>query len=476
MPEDIFQLPSSRLRAGVARGDITPPRGIHSRCWGASLHDTAASIHHPLAATALALQSVDGGPTLMLLSLDLSWFEEEENRVFLARLREASGLNADNLLVNLCHSHASPSVTASLADCPGGEKIGPYFDAVVATSIRIVSQAMASLTPAWMTADYGRCNLAANRNYVDTEFGQTVCGFNPHDSADDTVAFARITADEGSVLATVLNYGCHPTSLGPLNTAISSDYVASARRILEEQFGGHCLFVISPCGDTCCRQAYASDPDVADRNGRQLGHAAASVAESLLPPGEEMVYAGPLISGATLATWARRPIASPTVSDVRSTRLEVPLPLRKRVDIETLEAQRRKWRTRRKDAEARLDDLEVRNCTAMIERLRRAILRQPHIPAGDSLLLETWVWQLGRIVFVGIPAEPFSLLQVKLRDRFPHLCIFIGVLTNGACGYLLAHGDYDTGLFQQWISSTGRGGLERLIDALTEQIATWNPS
>lgn len=41
MPEDIFQLPSSRLRAfapawPVARGHITPPRGIHSRCWGAA--------------------------------------------------------------------------------------------------------------------------------------------------------------------------------------------------------------------------------------------------------------------------------------------------------------------------------------------------------------------------------------------------------------------------------------------------------
>lgn len=475
MLEDVFQPPSSRVLAGAARADISPPDGIHCRCWGASPHDTASSLHHPLTATALALRAEAGGPPLVLLGLDLSSFEPAENRRFLVAVRDAADLAADHLLVNLCHTHAAPTLAFDLANRPGGDRIFTYFQEVVDRSIEIIRDAVNALRPGWITAEYGRCALASNRNYVDAAFGETLCGFNPHAPADDTLAYARIVGDDGATVASVLNYGCHPTSLGPMNTAMSPDYIAEARRVVEEADGGPCLFLIGPCGDTAPRNTYASDPSEADRNGRQLGHAAASVAASLLPPGKEMFYTGPLISGATLATWAQRDMRQDSYTKVRTSRLKLDLPLRAKEGIATLEGRHRQWLDRREEAERHGDDLGVQNAEAMLERSRRAMTREPELPEGDTLHFEAWIWQLGRIVVVGLPAEPFSQLQVALRKRFPSLCIVVAMNTNGTCGYLMPETDFGRGLYQEWISPTGPGSFETLLTALETQIMAWNP-
>src|SRR5580704_15276051 len=57
---------------GVGRRDTTPPHGIYARMWGAASHDQARGTHRPLTATALALRDRDGGPTKLLVALDLA--------------------------------------------------------------------------------------------------------------------------------------------------------------------------------------------------------------------------------------------------------------------------------------------------------------------------------------------------------------------------------------------------------------------
>ncbi|MCB0018087.1 MAG: hypothetical protein KDE09_09890, partial [Anaerolineales bacterium] len=62
-------------RMGVARADITPPAGIHSRAWGAAAHDTASGIHQPLTTTALAILPDDGPPRL-IVGADICWISD----------------------------------------------------------------------------------------------------------------------------------------------------------------------------------------------------------------------------------------------------------------------------------------------------------------------------------------------------------------------------------------------------------------
>ncbi len=70
---------------------------------------------------------------------------------------------------------------------------------------------------------------------------------------------------------------------------------------------------------------------MADRNGRELGYAALSTLTSLPKPGTNFVYAGPVVSGATLGAWKHVPL-SPEALAAKALwhreRWEEPLPYR----------------------------------------------------------------------------------------------------------------------------------------------------
>ena len=159
-----------------------------------------------------------------------------------------------------------------------------------------------------MTFGYGRCGLAANRDFWDAGAGRYACGYNPDGPADDTLLVARATAaPDGTCCATLFNYACHPTTLAWDNRLLSPDYVGAAREVLERAFGAPSLFLQGASGELAPRDDYVGDPAVADRNGRQLGYAAAAAIEALPPPATRFAYTGIVASGANLGTWEYRP-------------------------------------------------------------------------------------------------------------------------------------------------------------------------
>ncbi|MBI2194778.1 MAG: neutral/alkaline non-lysosomal ceramidase N-terminal domain-containing protein [Planctomycetes bacterium] len=468
----------ARCLAGLARRDVTPPLGIYSRSWGAALHDMASGVHRPFTATALALQAVEDAASSpqALLALDLGWLEPAENEEFLKRLRHATGLTGPRLLVCLSHTHSGPNLTLKLSDRPGGHLLRPYFDQLVQSSIDALREACASLRPAWLTLAAGQCNLAVNRDAWDEDSQQYVCGYNPEVAADDTLWAGLVTADWAGPIATILNYGCHPTTLGPENKVLSPDYIGSARQVLESHFRIPCLFLLGACGDTAPREGYAGDPRVADRNGRQLGHAALSALESLLPPGMELAYTGPMISGATLGTWAQRRVGGEALAEaemVRNASIPLRIPLKPKESLEALQTRYDQSERALQSAMASGDVKSIRNATAMHERARRLLHRAPLMPPGDSIAIDCCAWQIGSTFLLTVPAEPYSWLQVELRRRFPGRAILVSAVTNGTIAYLMPRDRYGIGLYQDWMSPAGPGGLEMILDAAAAQIGRW---
>lgn len=470
--------PQTRGRAGVARGDITPPVGIYHRMWGAAAHDRATGVHRPLQATALWLEPIAGGAEdrLLLLTLDQCILDRSEIERIGQEVGRVVPLPPEQILISLSHTHASGWLSRTRAALPGGELIGPYLDEVAATCARLATEAQRDVRPVTLVYGAGRCALAAHRDLWDATSRQFVCGFNPAGPADDTVLVGRIVGDDGATIATLVNYACHPTTLAWDNTAISPDYVGALREVVERHTEAPCLFVQGASGDLGPREGFVGDTEVADRNGRQLGFAALAALEALPPPGTRFAYAGPVVSGAIIGTWKHEPLGRADLERQarwRCRRFVVELPYR--VDLPTRAETERcmtAYQADEEQARAAGDEHRASEQRALVEQMRRRLTRLDALPQGRTFPLAVTLWQLGDALWVLMPGELYQAFQLELRRRCPGRAVVVATLTGGWLpGYIPTAATFGYGIYQDTIAAVGPGALEALTEAVWREAA-----
>ena len=467
----------SRCLAGVARCDVTPPIGIYHRMWGAATHDRSTGVHRPLTATVLFMQGLSGdvNSPQVIIAVDhcLMW-TAEMNRL-LDVVSTSASVSRDALLVFFSHTHAAGLMGLERTNLPGGDLIEPYLNELAARIARLVIEGRSRQSPATIVYGYGRCGLAANRDYLDESRGHYVCGFNPTGVADDTILVGRVTGEDGSVLSTVVNYACHPTTLAWDNTLISPDFVGSMREVVESATGAPCLFIQGASGDVGPREGFVGDVEVADRNGRQLGYATLATLESLPPVGQEFAYVGPVVSGATIGTWQYRNESAEKVSRHQqwiADRVIVPLKYRRDLPVKSdLEREKATWQAEEQEAIAAKDRERTRHARAMIERTSRRFTRIEFLPVGESYPYPIIAWRIGDAIWIALDGEHYNVLQRTLRNRFPDVPLVIGTIANGSkVWYLPDSASYGLGLYQEEVSILEQGSLEIVIESVTETV------
>ncbi|HVO48358.1 MAG TPA: hypothetical protein VMT29_18730 [Steroidobacteraceae bacterium] len=439
--------------AGAAREAITPPAGIYGRLWGSAKHDVAEGVHKPLLATCLYLSDVGGAHPVALLALDLSWWRSVSDEAELrSAVMQSTGLSESQLILHVSHSHAAPSTWTGLADRPGGHLIGAYRAHVTDACIRIVGAARAAARPVTLSWGTGSCRLAFNRDLPSPFDGSIVVGLNPARKADDTLLVGRVTDVSGAVVATLVNYACHPTSVGGGNRLISPDYVGAMRETVERETGGApCLFLHGASGDLTPRRSFGPDIAAADLNGAELGHAALATLAAMYPAGTSLAYIGIEESGAKLATWAERPaLSDKTITAVRSTvRLEL-------VEMPTRDELHRA--------------IAATTEEYMRERLRRKLGLRTVVDESGAADFPYVVWRLGEAFLVALPAEAHSPFQIDLRARFPERHIAVLNIANGYLSYLPPREAYEQNTYQAQVAIYKAGAAERVLEAVSRTI------
>lgn len=433
---------------GVARRDVTPPLGIAQNAWGPATERRSTGVHKPLTLTALALRDAADGAPLVLVAFDGSWWRAREDEWHVrSAVVEAVGGDEGRAIVHLSHSHSAPLLTRAARDWPGGELVAPYLDQLRAAAGEAAREAIASTVPATLTWGTGRSGVAGARDL--TVEGRPLVGWSPDAPAEDTLLVGCVAAADGTVVATLVNYACHPTTLAWQNTLTSPDYVGALRETVEGETGGApCLFLLGAAGELAPREQYTGDLAVADRQGRAIGHAALAALSELQPAGGALALHPAVESGAPLAPWWPVEHAFPTRLATAVEPLD--LPLKPQPTLEELEE---RW--------AGIDPL------SRAERLRRAAEMRETFGDGPTVPWRVWVWQLGDALVVAQAGEAYSALQRELRRRHPGRAVAVLNLANWSGPAYLPPAELyaSDDAYTVWQSPLAAGCLEKTIDA-----------
>jgi len=448
--------------AGVASRDITPPTGIYAALYGAADPVASLGTHRPLVATVLALRTQRDESPMVLVALDHTEVSDLTPDIagwVVDALADTSPVVRENVMVVCSHTHSAPPLISRLRNRPGGDLFEPYVGQLSHAIADAVREAVAGTVPATITWGVGGCGLATNRDLPDpnSTTGRYVCGYNPDGEPDDTLVVARVTSDDNDeIMATLVNYACHATSLGWDNYLVSPDFVGAMRETVEASTdGAPSIFLQGASGELSPAHQYSGDPAIADGHGRQLGFAALAVLAGMLKPGHELWLSEIVESGAPLAVWSPRPFDPDRTLVAEEICSALPL-----IELPTSDALA--------DALARSD--------SGWEATR--ILRKQAIAEtlGSKRFHETpaWVWRIGGAILVGHPNEAYSNLQTSLRAAFPDAAVMVMNLVNDSdvVGYLWPRELADLDLYQIWQSPFGAGSLELLIDTCETAIAS----
>ena len=420
----------TELQAGAARADITPPVDIAHAGWGAQTHQRAEIIDMPLYCTAMVVS--DGALEVAIVDLDLIWLMPERDQIIRQEISSQTGIDPANVRLSYSHTHSGPIIDFTWMT-EGDELIPPYVATLPGIIAGVVAEARKAMQPAHVGAGRGSCDMNINRRAIAAD-GSVFCGRNWDGFVDREVLVVSVDDLAGQPIATLVHYGCHGTTMGPANRAMTPDFPGPTRQTVERNIGGLCLFLQGATGNVHPLHSYSADPAVYRRNGLQLGLEAARIRASIdpVPRSEHLISIRP--SGASFGTYEDRPTADPD-STLRVINDTVSFPVREYPPVASAQTDFDDRKSELKAARAGGDEEAI---TAAVWPARHAELALHHarLFGGGEVVIPIQGIRLGPVVFIGVPLEPFTETGASIKKRSPAPFTLFSGYTNGYYGYM----------------------------------------
>jgi hypothetical protein len=372
----------ANIHVGYGERVITPPLGMEMTGYGYYLDRRVSAVRDDLKVRALLLES--DGVQLVLLTCDLLGFHVPFSDAARAAVANALGVPFAQVLIACIHTHTGP-VSQTL------EGIGTEDDTY-----------LASLAPAFIAAaqdaavDLADAEVSYKSEIIEPiGLNRRKRNFDPIDPALQLLVFTRA---QGKIF--LLNYACHPVTMGVSNR-VSADWPGAAVAALEAE--GHRALVF---------QGFAGDINpVAAVNG--LGKGADA---------DLKIYGELLCRRALKAAQFAAPLESTKLAVIER-RVQLPL------DVFTPEraaAYADFWDTRYGDSP---------NTRRFMEWWRRQIVERATEFAAQPYLacIPITALRIGEVKIIALPGEIFCSYGLRLREQYPQLLTF--GYANGSVGY-----------------------------------------
>jgi hypothetical protein len=456
----------NKILAGVGRRCTNPPPNIAHGGWGAQKHEQAEGIDMDLWVTALAFS--DGSTTALHLDLDIQILTNQRADQIRDAVSKATGLPVQNIRAAATHTHSGPVPYKSWIE-KGYEMVGPWFDNVARWSAEAATEAVAKLQPVQARVGRGLCHINTNRRAITPQGGRFL-GVNPDGPCDHEVIVIRLDESDGRPLATLLNYTCHATIMGPPNRLITPDYPGATKRVVEQAVDGKCLFFQGSAGDQGPIQGFLADTKVYHRLGAVLGHEAARVALSLDSVPSSVKFREVIPSGAPLGMYEPEFATLPTLP-LRVLDKEIHVPLReglpeRKAATEKLEH----WKAKLKTAREKQDEPAITEAIYMARRADIQLRMADDFGGKTSAGVRTHFLTFGDFAFVGCNIEPFCEIGMAVKKKSPFPVTFMCGYTNGRMAYMATAEEWPKGGYEVENSPFGQRAAESLTNEILKTL------
>jgi hypothetical protein len=401
-----------QLLAGIDRTTVTPPLGTRLMGYIHRAHPSTA-VHDDLVATAWVLS--DEHNRVAIVTCDLIMLHTSTVAAIRDRIAAQTGIPASNVMLCCSHTHSGP-VTFCTDDAAFPARRA-YLDDLVDRLVASVVRAGRRLQPARWGVGRGKLDIGVNRRQALAD-GSIVLGENTAGPVDRDLLLVRVDAVAGDgqsahPLGLLVNYACHAVCLSDQSCVTSADWPGAMRREVEERIDTRVGYIQGACADI----NPLGGPQERFVNAQRLGSLAARRVRDL--------YDG---------------IALQREIDLDAARRDVDLPL-----LGPLGRDGQRVRPLAEMA-GYLHGLPQEEAMAMLD------CRFPwQAVAGRApwrTRAEVQVLLLGDVALVGVSAEPFCEIGLRVKARSAAALTLFAGYTNGCVGYVPVPLAYDQGGYE----------------------------
>ena len=387
-----------KLYLGNAREKITPEVGGNLYGYYPDLYSD--SVADDLTVEAYYLRQ--GDTKALMVSATVCAIAEDICDSLREQIQERFGIPAENCMISAIHTHSGPCLTGGAAGWSGRDI--PYMENIFMPGVlKAVENAVADPVPVTVGVAEGDSFVGINRRELTLE-NKIKLGQNPWGPFNPRMTVMDFKDEAGQSVATMVHYGCHPTSAGH-NTQITRDWPGVMIDALEAQTGGTVSFFNGPEGDIGPRLS----------NGKTVGN-------------DSMDYVYEL--GAVAAADAKRiysQITEYTTPELKVVAGRWEIPLRPRLT--------------RAEAEAMYEENKdkTKNMAALMKATAQKVMDawDAGVPEDKSKGFDQTIIAIGDRAFVAFPYEMFSEICMRIDRAMPDYHVLSVINTNGSQAYFV---------------------------------------
>ncbi len=389
--------PSGQLQCNIGVADITPDEHVVLAGFAAR-KGLSTDIHRHLKTRCLVVRNDSIKVCVIsndMMEIPISMANELRNEI-----SAQTGIPYSHIFIHCTHTHSAPRVSGTSVE-EGGTNFAFAWKVrkVIIDNAVFTANNTAAFIPFTIETGKGQSDINCNRGEKDGP-------------CDHDVYAARLLDKKGKVIASLVNFACHPVSLNHRSLVVSTDFPGITVEELSKDWRGEVFYFAGAAGNVNPCGPLQADTSYTQARGKELADATRQIHFKTLNKSQAL-----------------------QVRDV-----EVKLPFRvPEITPETINAhvaEIKQWEV----SGTWRDDVDGWQ-TMILDKIGKGEVK-------NYLPFEIASVNIGGLVLFFSQGEPFNEYQVSLRENFPDVPVFFIAYTNGQNSYLPSKRAYESNAYE----------------------------